>query len=188
MHGRRVLGVTSEQASDRFAIDPKFPEDSGRILAEPRCVLRRKGLGGFAHSAERDRWAGDPHRPTIGMLGLDDRPEMTDLFIVEHLVEGVDPSHGDTERVERGAHLGDGDVGDQGVHFSHEFVDVGLAEGGCRKTRVGVKRCFPPDREQFDRAIAHENDRHRAVGGLKRGEPVGQFTGTTAHAVADIGA
>ena len=53
MHGRRVLGVTSEQASDRFAIDSEFPEDSGRILAEPRCVLRRKGLGGFAHSTER---------------------------------------------------------------------------------------------------------------------------------------
>ena len=151
-------------------------------------MLRRKGLGGFAHSAEWDRWAGDPHWPSIGMLGLDDRPEMTDLLIVEHLVEGVDPSHGDTECVERGTHLGDGNVGDQGVHFGHEFVDVGFAEGGCRKTRVGVKRRFPPDREQFERAIAHENDRHRAVGGLKRGEPVGQFTRAAAHAFADIGA
>ena len=41
MHGRRVLGVTSEQTSDRFAIDPEFPKDSGRILAEPRRMLRR---------------------------------------------------------------------------------------------------------------------------------------------------
>ena len=73
---------------------------------------------------------------------------------------------------ERGTHLGDGNVGDQGVHFGHEFVDVGLS--GCRKTRVDdASRQI----EQFERAIAHENDRHRAVGGLKRGEPVGQFTG-----------
>ena len=149
-HRLRVPRAAAESSPSRGACF------AGKVLAVSR-------------STERDRWAGDPHRPAIGMLGLDDRPEMTDLLIVEHLVEGVDPSNGDTRR--RAWHTPRRQERRRSGRSPRPRVRRCWLRGGrVSQAQVGVKRRFPPDREEFDRAIAHENDRHRAVGGLKRGE------------------